>query len=49
MKIIKHAEQPREEWRTGVTTRMCVSAVLGSKELCIFEQWCAPGTGAPTL
>ena len=29
-------------------TRMHVSAVTGSVQLCIFEQWCEPGTGAPT-
>ena len=48
MKTINHEAQPREEWRTGVVTRMLVSAMTGSHDLCIFEQWCAPGTGAPT-
>lgn len=47
MKTISHGTQPKEEWRNGVATRMRVSALLGSKEICIFEQWCAPGTGAP--
>ncbi len=36
-----------EEWRPGVTTRMQVSAEIGSNQLCIFEQWCEPGLGAP--
>jgi quercetin dioxygenase-like cupin family protein len=27
---------------------MRVSAVTGAVALCIFEQWCAPGTGEPT-
>jgi quercetin dioxygenase-like cupin family protein len=27
---------------------MLVSAAVGSNQLCIFEQWCEPGTGAPT-
>ena len=38
----------RETWRDGVETRMLVAAKNGARELCIFEQWVAPGTGAPT-
>ena len=47
--IIKDAatEVP-EHWREGVETRMIVSAANGASELCIFEQWVAPGAGAPT-
>ena len=41
------AAQP-EAWRPGVETRMLVSARTGATQLCIFEQWVAPGTGAPT-
>jgi mannose-6-phosphate isomerase-like protein (cupin superfamily) len=37
-----------EQWRPGVETRMVVSAANGAAQLCIFEQWVAPGTGAPT-
>ena len=37
-----------EQWRLGVETRMLVSASNGAKQLCIFEQWIAPGAGAPT-
>jgi quercetin dioxygenase-like cupin family protein len=37
-----------EHWRAGVETRMIVSAVNGASALCIFEQWVAPGAGAPT-
>ena len=48
MQVIDHARQAQEEWRPGVTTRMRVSAVSGAKQLCVFEQWCAPGKGAPT-
>ena len=48
MQIIEHPLQPMEEWRAGVSTRMKVSAVNGAAALCIFEQWCEPGTGAPT-
>jgi mannose-6-phosphate isomerase-like protein (cupin superfamily) len=47
MNPITHETQTKEDWRTGVVTRMRVSELTGSKALCIFEQWCAPGTGAP--
>lgn len=39
---------PLEEWRDGVKTRMIISARNGATALCIFEQWVAPGAGAPT-
>jgi quercetin dioxygenase-like cupin family protein len=48
MRIIDHASQANEEWRPGVRTRMHVSAVTGSVQLCMFQQWCDPGKGAPT-
>jgi quercetin dioxygenase-like cupin family protein len=48
MQIMVHEQQPTEEWRVGVTTRMRVSALTGATHLCIFEQWCEPGRGAPT-
>ena len=48
MKTVVHSDQPREEWRPGVETRMHVSALNGATQLCIFEQWVAPGAGAPT-
>lgn len=48
MRIISHSDQPLEEWRTGVNTRMHVSAANGATQLCIFEQWAAPEAGAPT-
>src|SRR6202047_3518563 len=41
-------EQPSEQGRQGVETRMLVSASNGAAQLCIFEQWIAPGAGAPT-
>ena len=37
-----------EHWRPGVETRMLVSAQNGATQLCLFEQWVAPGNGAPT-
>ena len=48
MQIIDLAHQPKEEWRPGVMTRMHVSAQNGTGQLCVFEQWCEPGHGAPT-
>jgi quercetin dioxygenase-like cupin family protein len=48
MKVIDHQRNPLEAWRPGVETRMLVSASNGAAQLCIFEQWIAPGTGAPT-
>ena len=48
MKVIAPLDMPPEHWRPGVETRMRVSAVNGAKQLCIFEQWVAPGLGAPT-
>jgi mannose-6-phosphate isomerase-like protein (cupin superfamily) len=48
MKVIDLNTQPREEWRPGVMTRMRTSAANGSCQLCIFEQWCDIGHGAPT-
>jgi mannose-6-phosphate isomerase-like protein (cupin superfamily) len=48
MQIVEHAGQEREQWRPGVLTRMRISADSGAQELCVFEQWCDPGCGAPT-
>jgi len=48
MKINDPVELPIEQWRPGVETRMLVSALTGGSQLCLFEQWVAPGHGAPT-
>jgi mannose-6-phosphate isomerase-like protein (cupin superfamily) len=48
MRIIDHESGTREEWRPGVMTRMLASALCGTTQLCVFEQWCEPGHGAPT-
>ncbi|MFZ5674889.1 MAG: cupin domain-containing protein [Pseudomonadota bacterium] len=48
MMVINHTGHPREEWRPGVETRMLSSALTGARELCLFEQWVAPGAGTPT-
>ena len=47
MQTIDHERQPVEEWRPGVTTRMHVSSVMGSMQLCLFEQWCEPAAAPP--
>jgi hypothetical protein len=49
MKTIIHRDNAREAWRPGAETRMLVSAGNGATQLCIFEQWIAPGNGAPTI
>ena len=46
--VLRQEDQVLETWREGVKTRMLVSALLGSRQLCIFEQSCDPGLGAPT-
>jgi mannose-6-phosphate isomerase-like protein (cupin superfamily) len=48
MQVIDVRDNAREAWRPGVETRMLVSARNGATQLCMFEQWVAPGTGAPT-
>jgi mannose-6-phosphate isomerase-like protein (cupin superfamily) len=48
MKVNDPEQIPIEQWRSGVETRMLVSARNGASQLCIFEQWIAPGNGAPT-
>ena len=47
-RVIDPKDVIREQWRVGVETRMVVSAQSGATHLCIFEQWVAPGAGAPT-
>src|ERR1700737_1246982 len=48
MVVVDIRDMPPEQWRPGVETRMLVSASNGAAQLCIFEQWVAPGVGAPT-
>jgi mannose-6-phosphate isomerase-like protein (cupin superfamily) len=48
MRIVDLEQQPHEEWRVGVMTRMKASATDSATQLCMFEQWCEPGHGAPT-
>ena len=48
MNIVDHSTELRDQWRPGVVTRMRVSAKNGASQVCLFEQWCDPGLGAPT-
>ncbi len=48
MQILNHADQTLEKWRDGVMTQMRMSYLLGGRQICIFDQFCAPGLGAPT-
>ena len=48
MQISDPGDRPLEQWREGVQTRMITSARNGAVQLCLFEQWIAPGKGAPT-
>ena len=45
---VDHERQPKDVWRPGVLTRMMVSAVTGTSQIVLFQQWCDPGLGAPT-
>ena len=47
MEVIDHATQGSEDWRQGVRTHMRTSALTKTHQLCIFEQYCDPGLGAP--
>lgn len=47
MNVLEHEVQSLEEWREGVNTLMRVSALNSAYQLCIFEQFCDPGLGAP--
>ena len=47
MHIAREAGREVEIWREGVETRVYTSATLGSHQLAVFEQVCAPGVGAP--
>ena len=47
MQIVDVNRQSNEEWRAGVRTRMKASAANSATQLCLFEQWCDPGHGAP--
>jgi len=47
MILIKHDEQPWDEWRPGVVSRAWASAATGAQQVRIAEQVFDPGTQAP--
>jgi quercetin dioxygenase-like cupin family protein len=38
---------PLVEWRPGVLTRLHTAGAAGAESLCVMEQLCDPGAGAP--
>jgi mannose-6-phosphate isomerase-like protein (cupin superfamily) len=48
MVVLNHNNQSLEKWREGVMTRMRMSTLAGGRQLCIFDQFCDAGVGAPT-
>lgn len=48
MEVLEHSDRTLEKWRDGVMTRPRISSLTGSRQLCIFDQFCDPGLGAPT-
>ena len=48
MMVVDIRDALPEPWRLGVESRMLVAASNGAAQLCIFEQWIAPGASAPT-
>lgn len=47
MQISRHEENPWQEWRPGVKTRLWTGAINGAEGASGGEQIFAPGTGAP--
>jgi mannose-6-phosphate isomerase-like protein (cupin superfamily) len=47
MNVLDHNSHEIEKWREGVRTQMRMSILLGGRQLCIFEQFCDYGLGAP--
>jgi mannose-6-phosphate isomerase-like protein (cupin superfamily) len=46
--VVRGSETPLVEWRAGVRTRLHAAGPAAPSGLCVFEQWCDPGCGAPT-
>jgi quercetin dioxygenase-like cupin family protein len=47
MQVASAGNQPLVEWRPGVRTRLHAASSTGAEHLCVIEQLCDPGTGAP--
>jgi quercetin dioxygenase-like cupin family protein len=48
MIVIRHDEQPWEQWRPGVVSRAWATAATGAQQVRIAEQIFDPGMEAPT-
>jgi oxalate decarboxylase/phosphoglucose isomerase-like protein (cupin superfamily) len=46
--LIAAGDAPAVQWREGVRSRLHRTASLAPAGLCVLEQWCDPGTGAPS-
>jgi mannose-6-phosphate isomerase-like protein (cupin superfamily) len=46
--VTRVEDAPLVEWRAGVRTRLHAKAYAAPTALCVLEQWCDPGLGAPT-
>jgi mannose-6-phosphate isomerase-like protein (cupin superfamily) len=46
--IVRGQDAPLVEWRPGVLTRLHENEDSRPSSLCLIEQWCEPGLGAPT-
>jgi quercetin dioxygenase-like cupin family protein len=47
MQYASPRNRPLVEWRPSVRTRLHAASSTGSERLCVLEQLCDPGTGAP--
>jgi mannose-6-phosphate isomerase-like protein (cupin superfamily) len=47
MIVARGRDLPLVEWRPGVSTRLYAAGSTGADALCVMEQLCDPGTGAP--
>jgi len=46
--IVRAVDQTSEDWREGVKTLLRVAKAHGAEALCLMDQWCDPGCGAPS-
>jgi quercetin dioxygenase-like cupin family protein len=45
--LIRAGDAPALAWRDGVRSRLHRTGSLAPSGLCVLEQWCEPGAGAP--
>jgi len=48
MRVARRTDAEFEQWREGVETRLHSAALVGARQLTVFEQWCTTGNGAPS-